>query len=117
MEMFFIFATLIYNQTMFLKKSKKNSHYKKEWIDKILNFGDKKGINAMTISDLTGIPRPTVIRKLKILLKQNDILKDKNSLYMIKKGKLSNKLNKQRLSNIRDLTSIVSRINNIIFAN
>jgi len=33
----------------------------------ILNVGSKKGINAMTISDLTGIPRPTVIRKLKIL--------------------------------------------------
>ena len=37
----------------------------------------------MTISDLTGIPRPTVIRKLKILLKQNDIYKDKNNLYYI----------------------------------
>ena len=37
------------------------------------NIGDKRGLNAMTISELTGIPRPTVIRKLKILLKQKDI--------------------------------------------
>ena len=28
---------------------------------------DEKGINAMSLSDITGIPRPTVVRKLKYL--------------------------------------------------
>jgi len=69
----------------------------------------------MSISDLTGIPRPTVIRKLKILLKQKDIHKDDNNLYFIKEGKLTAELNKQRLNNMKELSSTISRINNIIF--
>ena len=98
-----------------MKKSDKKSHYQKEWIDQVLEVGDKKGINAMSISDLTGIPRPTVIRKLKILLKQKDIYKDKNNLYYILQGKIFTDLNKQRLINIKNLSTIISRINNIIF--
>jgi len=100
---------------MFLKKSEKKSHYQKEWIEEVLNVGDKRGINAMSISDLTGIPRPTVIRKLKILLKQKDIYKDDNNLYYLMNGNLFNELNKQRLINIKNLSSTISRINNIIF--
>ncbi len=115
LEMFFIFGTLFYNQLMFLKKSEKKSHYQKEWVNEVLDIGNKQGINAMSISDLTGIPRPTVIRKLKILLKQKDIHKDKGSLYYILDGKLISQLNKQRLINIKKLSSTISRINNIIF--
>ena len=115
MEMFFIFGTLLYNQIMFMKKSEKRSHYQKEWIEQVLEVGDKKGINAMSISDLTGIPRPTVIRKLKILLKQKDIYKDKNNLYYLMQGKIITEFDKHRLINIRNLSSIISRINNIIF--
>jgi len=115
MELWFIIGSLLYNQIMFLKKSEKKSHYQKEWIDEVLSVGNKKGINAMSISDLTGIPRPTVIRKLKILLKQKDIYKDKDNLYYITEGKLINELNKHRLNNIKELSAIISRINNIVF--
>tara|TARA_Y100000741_G_scaffold150006_1_gene113188 strand:- start:472 stop:1443 length:972 start_codon:yes stop_codon:yes gene_type:complete len=114
-EMWFIVGSLLYNQIMFLKKSEKKSHYQKEWIEEVLNVGNKKGINAMTISDLTGIPRPTVIRKLKILLKQNDIYKDDQNLYYITDGDLFAQLNKQRLLNIKKLSTVISRVNNIIF--
>ena len=114
-ELFFIAGCLMYNQIMFLKKNENKRHYKKEWIDEVFNIGNKKGINAMTISDLTGIPRPTVIRKLKILLKQNDIFKDEKNLYYMKKGKFVSELNKQRLNNIKELSAIISRINNIVF--
>ena len=114
-EMWFIYGSVLYNQIMYLKKSEVKNHYQKQWIEEVLNIGDKKGVNAMTISDLTGIPRPTVIRKLKILLKQKDIFKDSNNLYYISKGKLLTELNKQRLINIKKLSSIISRINNIVF--
>ena len=114
-EMWFIVGSLLYNQIMFLKKSEKKSHYQKEWIEEVLNIGDKRGINAMSISDLTGIPRPTVIRKLKILLKQKDIYKDSSNLYYLTNGKLFSELNKQRLINIKKLSNTISRINNIIF--
>ena len=114
-EMFFIFGTLFYNQIMFLKKSEKKTHYQREWVDEMLHVGNKRGINAMSISDLTGIPRPTVIRKLKILLKQKDIMKDNKNLYYLVNGKLLTEFNKQRLINIKNLSSIISRINNIVF--
>ena len=114
-ELWFIAGSLLYNQIMFLKKSEKKSHYQKEWIDEVLKVGNKKGMNAMSISDITGIPRPTVIRKLKILLKQKDIYKDNDNLYYITKGKLITELNKLRLNNIKSLSSVISRINNIIF--
>ena len=43
---------------------KKNlSSYKKE-----LMGSDARGVNAMSISEITGIPRPTVVRKLKYLI-------------------------------------------------
>ena len=100
---------------MFLKKSEKRSHYQKEWIEEVLKVGNKKGMNAMSISDLTGIPRPTVIRKLKILLKQKDIFKDDKNLYYIMNGSMFGELNKHRLNNIKELSSIISRINNIVF--
>ena len=29
---------------------------------------DNRGVNAMSISEITGIPRPTVVRKLKYLI-------------------------------------------------
>ena len=114
-ELFFIFGTLFYNQIMFLKKSEKKAHYQREWVDEMLHVGNKRGINAMSVSDLTGIPRPTVIRKLKILLKQKDIIKDGNSLYYLSNGKMLVEFNKQRLINIKNLSHIISRINNIVF--
>ena len=114
-ELFFIFGTLFYNQIMFLKKSEKKAHYQREWVDEMLHVGNKRGINAMSVSDLTGIPRPTVIRKLKILLKQKDIIKDGNSLYYLSNGKMLTEFNKQRLINIKNLSQIISRINNIVF--
>ena len=114
-EMFFIFGTLFYNQVMFLKKSEKKAHYQKEWVNEMLHVGNKKGINAMSISDLTGIPRPTVIRKLKYLLKSKDIMKDDKNLYYLVNGKLLTQFNKQRLINIKNLSAIISRINNIVF--
>ena len=43
---------------------KKNiSSYHKELMD-----SDTRGVNAMSISEITGIPRPTVVRKLKYLI-------------------------------------------------
>ena len=35
---------------------------------KELMGSDNRGVNAMSISEITGIPRPTVVRKLKYLI-------------------------------------------------
>ena len=50
-----------------------------------------RGINASSIADISRIPRATVIRKLKWLIKQNCIKKNKNLEYQMKKGGLLNK--------------------------
>ena len=42
---------------------------------------DEIGVNAMSISQITNIPRPTVIRKLNYLLKNKYISINKKKLY------------------------------------
>ena len=40
---------------------------------KLSQGSDDVGVNAMSLSDITGIPRPTVVRKLRYLIKQEDV--------------------------------------------
>ena len=52
-----------------------------------------RGVNASSISDITSIPRATVIRKLKWLVKQDVLKKNKNLEYfMSNSGKLNMKI-------------------------
>ena len=41
---------------------------------------ETQGINTMSLSDITGIPRPTVTRKLKTLILNKHLYMDKNKL-------------------------------------
>lgn len=116
-EMFHIFGSLVYNQNLFMKKNGKANHFRDEWWQDIVHMGDKKGISAMTISDLTGIPRPTVIRKLKKLLDGKNVVKDKNNLYSFKDGPLMKKFNEIRMQNVQALSNTISKINNIVIDN
>ena len=74
---------------------------------------DKIGVNAMSISEITGIPRPTVVRKLKYLI-QNDYLKinDKKLITMAMSGKLLKKSQKLQDENIIDLSKFIYRVFN-----
>ena len=49
----------------------------------LLRHTPKNGINASSISEISRIPRATVIRKLKTLLKQKLIIKNKKLEYML----------------------------------
>ena len=52
-----------------------------------------RGVNASSISDITSIPRATVIRKLRWLVKQDVLKKNKNLEYIMKnRGKLNKKI-------------------------
>ena len=57
-----VLINAIKNKQFTPKKSDINS-YRKE-----IMGSDKRGVNAMSIADITGIPRPTVVRKLKHLI-------------------------------------------------
>ena len=47
---------------------------------KELMGSDTRGVNAMSISEITGIPRPTVVRKLKYLIDKKFLQIDKKNL-------------------------------------
>ena len=78
---FHVWGTVCMNQSLNVKKNLKNTAIKKLPLDygvasKMLidNVGSTSGISAMSISDMTLIPRATVIRKCKYLIK-NDLIK------------------------------------------
>jgi len=59
-----------------------------------------RGVNASSISDITSIPRATVIRKLNWLVKQDVLKKNKNLEYVMKNtGKLTKKIEETFKSN------------------
>ena len=76
----------------------------------------KAGINAMSVSELTGIPRATVVRKLNILLKKKFVSVDEKKLYSPKKTnlKIFSKTS-ERASAL--LTTFFCKIINLIQAN
>ena len=60
----------------------------------VLDVNLKRGINASSISDVSNIPRATVIRKLKWLSKKDVIKRNKSLEYQLKnKGKLNKTIN------------------------
>ena len=66
------------------KKKIGSSHLSKEYYLDEFIFSQKRsqsGVNAMSISDITGIPRATVIRKLKKLVKNNFLKIDSKKHY------------------------------------
>ena len=73
--------------TDFSKKMKDNiEHDAKDYEDlylRLLRHTPKNGINASSISEISSIPRATVIRKLKLLLKQKLVTKNKKLEYML----------------------------------
>ena len=111
-----IWAMIVYNQNLYFNKkiNKTNDQIVKEKYFKMLIFLEESlGLNAMTISDLTGIPRPTVLRKLNKLIKTKWISKDKNSLYKMAPNEKNYKdLNEMRLENINKISETVSKFYN-----
>ena len=86
---FFIFGVCILNQSFNLKNAVSNE---KKSLVNLLNFTEvltnytkdkSRGLNASSISDLTGMPRASVIRKLKILEKKKLIKKNKDKLFVV----------------------------------
>ena len=63
------------------------------YFNKVSDVKIIQGVNASSISDITSIPRATVIRKLKWLVQENVLKQNKNLEYFMKNsGKLSRKI-------------------------
>ena len=69
---------------------------------------DDIGVNAMSLSDITGIPRPTVVRKLKYLVKNNFLVMNEKKLVSINmKGLALKKGQKLHDENILSLSNYI----------
>ncbi|MDC6483469.1 MarR family transcriptional regulator [Candidatus Pelagibacter sp.] len=87
---------------------------RKNWIQ-ISQGADNTGVNAMSISDITGIPRPTVVRKLKYLIKSNFLhINEKKLLTMNITGSTLKKVTKLQDLNMINLSNFLYRIFNQI---
>jgi len=111
LESFHINGVCVINQALNSKKNDNSEMSKEFYLEKYF-FADNKddiGVNAMSISEITGIPRATVIRKLNKLIKENflkiDIKKHYSSTGIYQKEILD--VTKNTLSNLSRLTARV----------
>ncbi len=88
-----IWATIYLNKIYNIVKEKKS--LERERFNSALYKKNSKGINAMSISDMTGIPRPTAIRKLKFLVKKKYVFCDDDKLYHLSEIHHSDLTNQQ----------------------
>ena len=80
-----------------------------------IQSSDERGVNAMSISDITGIPRITVIRKLKYLIKRNFIqINEKKLITLNIIGTALKNSKKLQDQNMISLSNFVSRVFNQI---
>ena len=118
LEIMLIGITIAFNSvTTASIKLKGIESYIDKWREDILQ-NNIRGINAMSISEITGIPRPTVIRKINSLIKLNMVEMDKNKLLNIKFNNKSYKETSElQNENINDLGVFITRTFNQININ
>ena len=118
-ETWAIWGNCVYNQNLVMSKNLKDNQNllrNNDAFIKRLNDHGNQGLNAMTISELTSIPRPTVLRKLKNLIKKKLLIKDKNNHYLIFGGPGTSNYSKDILKIMSDVDE-VRKINGKEFAN
>ena len=93
-ELFIIWGVIILNKTVKIKKEKGQKLNIEGWRSEIENL-NSQGINTMSLSEITGVPRPTVSRKIKKLIKKNLAIIDKYKL-----------IHPETISNKKDLINI-----------
>ena len=75
----------------------------------------QRGVNAMSISDITGIPRPTVVRKLKILINLKIIeINDKKLLTLDLQSITLDLITKIQSKNMASMSKLIYKIFNQI---
>ena len=103
------------NQALNAQKIDTSAMSKAIYLEKYF-FGDKQefsGINAMSISDITGIPRATVIRKLNKLVKEKFLSIDSKKHYSTNKGVHKKKLLIVQNNTFINLSKFAARIYNL----
>ncbi|WP_075503414.1 transcriptional regulator [Candidatus Pelagibacter communis] len=82
---------------------------------KALMGSDTRGVNAMSISEITGIPRPTVVRKLKYLIDKKYLhINEKKLIVFDAKDSAFQKTSKMVNQNMLSLSNFIYKIFNQI---
>ena len=82
---------------------------------KLSQGSDDIGVNAMSLSEITGIPRPTVVRKLRYLIKNNFLhINEKKLITLNITGVTLKKTNELQDLNMKSLSNFLFRLFNQI---
>ena len=82
---------------------------------KALMGSDRRGVNAMSISEITGIPRPTVVRKIKYLINKKFLhINEKKLITYDAKDSSFQKQSKMVDENMLSLSNFIFRVFNQI---
>ena len=124
LESWVIWANIGINQSLNLEKIEKNLNKKiklsgnnevRSYLKKVQKNEPNRGVNASSIADISGIPRATVLRKLKILSNQKVIKRNKNLEYILtSEGILNSKIEDNFLINQKYIALFVTDIFNLI---
>ena len=111
-ESFHVYGICLVNQALNSKTDHNSQMSKEYYLEKYFFSTDTVGINAMSISDITGIPRATVIRKLKKLVK-NKFLKIDDKKHYLTIGHHQSLLLDIQKKNFQNLSKFASVIFNL----
>ena len=124
LESWVIWANLGINQSLNLEKISKNKNKginlkknekKNIYINNVQENEPKQGVNASSIAEISGIPRATVLRKLKKLLRGKAIKQNKKKEYILNyQGKLNKKIRANYYVNQKNIALFVTDIFNLI---
>ena len=124
LETWVIWANMGINQSINLEKIFKSlnkeinlsdNNENKLYYNNLQENEPKQGVNASSIAEISGIPRATVMRKLKKLLNEKIIKKNKNLEYVLTNhGKLNDKIRANILTNQKYIALFVTDIFNLI---
>jgi len=111
---FIVLINTVQNKT-FKNKNLNRKKYLKE-----LKKSNHTGINAFSIADISGIPRATVVRKLKFLVKNNFLMIDEKKLYtfgLSPQSKQYKVISSLQDKNMLSLSNLLYRVSNQIKVN
>ena len=105
----FIIGVLVFINAVENKNFKIKEFDRKEYTISIQG-SDERGVNAMSLAEITGIPRSTVIRKLKSLIKKDLLqINEKNLITVNMRGKSFKIAQSLQDKNMLSLSNFISR--------
>ena len=116
LETFHIFGICVVNEHLHARKISEDYTNRDQFLKSIFTVNKVQGINAMSISDITNIPRATVIRKLKKLVNKKILTIDIKKHYKLT-GSFAKKLKPVQKDVFIKLANFSTSVFNLIILN